>query len=137
MVTSAGRAQDPGRIARSSAGVIVTGSALATAAGLEILERGGNAVDAAVASAFALAVAEPSQSGLGGRTHILIRTASGQFFGLDGWTEVPAAATNPLAGESDSAYGYATIAVPGTVAALARALAEHGSLPLADVMAPA
>ena len=137
VVTSAGRAQDPGRIARSSAGVIVSGSALATAAGLEILERGGNAVDAAVASAFALAVAEPSQSGLGGRTHILIRTASGQFFGLDGWTEVPAAATNPLAGESDSAYGYATIAVPGTVAALARALAEHGSLPLADVMAPA
>jgi len=130
-------AQGLDRVARSAAGVIVTGSPLATAAGLRMLERGGNAVDAAVAAAFALAVVEPSQSGLGGRTHLLVRTADGQFAGLDGWTEVPADVTHPLAGESDTVYGYATIAVPGTVAALTRALEQHGSLPLAAVMAPA
>jgi gamma-glutamyltranspeptidase/glutathione hydrolase len=130
-------AQQPTKTARSASGVIVTGAPLATAAGLAALQRGGNAVDAAVAAAFTLAVVEPSQSGLGGRTHLLIRTADGRFAALDGWTEVPAAAVNPLAGESDTAYGYATIAVPGTVAALARALAEHGTLPLSTVIAPA
>ncbi|HXV85563.1 MAG TPA: gamma-glutamyltransferase [Gemmatimonadales bacterium] len=136
--TAAGWAQEQqAPEVRSSLGVIVTGSGPATAAGLAMLEAGGNAVDAAVAAAFALAVAEPSQSGIGGRTHLLLRTAAGEFFGLDGWTEVPAAAINPLAGESDTAYGYATIAVPGTVAALSRALAQYGTLPLARVMAPA
>ncbi|HLB35242.1 MAG TPA: gamma-glutamyltransferase [Gemmatimonadales bacterium] len=129
--------QELGRVARSAAGVVVSGSPLATAAGLRMLEGGGNAMDAAVATAFALAVVEPSQSGLGGRTHMLIRTADGQFAALDGWTEVPAGATSPLAGESDTVFGYATIAVPGTVAALTRALAQHGSLPLTTVMAPA
>lgn len=130
-------AQDLGRVARSASGVIVSGSPLATAAGLRMLENGGNAVDAAVAAAFALAVVEPSQSGLGGRTHLLIRTTDGQFAALDGWTEVPAGATTPLAGESDTVLGYATIAVPGTVAALARALEQHGSFSLPTVMAPA
>ena len=129
--------QELGRVARSAAGVVVSGSPLATAAGLRMLEGGGNAMDAAVATAFALAVVEPSQSGLGGRTHMLIRTADGQFAALDGWTEVPAGATSPLAGESDTVFGYATIAVPGTVAALTRALAQHGLLPLTTVMGPA
>jgi gamma-glutamyltranspeptidase/glutathione hydrolase len=137
LVAVTARAQEPVRMAWSPHGVIVTGSPLATAAGLRVLEGGGNAVDAAVAAAFALAVTEPSQSGIGGRTHILIRSPDGQFSGLDGWTELPAGATNPLAGESDTAYGYATIAVPGTVAALARAAREHGTLSLADLIAPA
>jgi gamma-glutamyltranspeptidase/glutathione hydrolase len=133
----ANSAQQLAKTAHSARGVIVTGAPLATAAGLGVLERGGNAVDAAIAAAFALAVVEPSQSGIGGRTHLLIRAADGRVAALDGWTEVPAAAVHPLPGESDTAYGYDTIAVPGTVAALAEALAQHGALPLADVMAPA
>jgi gamma-glutamyltranspeptidase/glutathione hydrolase len=102
-----------------------------------MLAQGGNAVDAAVAAAFALAVTEPSQSGLGGRTHVLIRTPDGRFAGLDGWTEVPATLVTALTGESDTVYGYATIAVPGTVGALTLLQRQHGSLSLGEVMAPA
>jgi gamma-glutamyltranspeptidase/glutathione hydrolase len=124
------------RVARSPHGMVVAGSAIATDVGVQVLEAGGNAVDAAVASAFALAVVEPSMSGLGGRTQLLIRTADGRFHGIDGTTEVPRGA--PTAREDDEgAYGYATIAIPGTVAALTLAQERFGTTPLADVMAPA
>lgn len=121
--------------ARSEAGMVVTGSPYATEAGVRMLEAGGNAVDAAVAAAFGLAVAEPTQSGLGGRTQILVRMADGTVHGIDGTTQVPAvydAATAPQ-GE----HGHGAVGIPGTVAALARALEEHGTLSLATVVAPA
>ncbi|MEJ2205327.1 MAG: gamma-glutamyltransferase [Gemmatimonadota bacterium] len=121
--------------ATSEGGMVVTGSPYATEAGVRMLEKGGNAVDAAVAAAFALAVAEPTQSGLGGRTQILIRSADGTVAGIDGTTQVPAGydpASAP-AGE----HGHSAVAIPGTVAALTRALAEHGSLPLSLVIQPA
>jgi gamma-glutamyltranspeptidase/glutathione hydrolase len=104
--------------------------------GVEILERGGNAVDAAVATAFALGVVEPTMSGIGGRTQILIRTASGEFVGIDGTTEVPAAAPR-IALVDEDAYGYGTIGIPGTVAALATAHETQGALSWAQVLAPA
>jgi gamma-glutamyltranspeptidase/glutathione hydrolase len=68
---------------------------------------------------------------------MLIRTPGGDFVGIDGTTEVPAnaPATNPEADED--AYGYGTIGIPGTVAALAEAARSYGSLPLADLVAPA
>lgn len=119
----------------SQGGMVVTGSPYATEAGVRMLEQGGNAVDAAVAAAFALAVAEPTQSGLGGRTQFLFCGADGVVHGIDGTTEVPAvynAATAPT-GE----HGHPAVGIPGSVAALTRALAEHGSLPLATVMEPA
>jgi len=122
-------------VARASGGMVVTGSSYATEAGLRMLSAGGNAVDAAVAAAFALTVAEPTQSGLGGRTQMLIRTADGSLYGIDGTTQVP------LGYDPDSApdgeHGHGAIGIPGTVAALTRALAEHGTLPLQDVMTPA
>jgi gamma-glutamyltranspeptidase/glutathione hydrolase len=127
----------PSQISRSALGMVVSGAPLATDAGRRILESGGNAVDAAVATAFALAVVEPSMSGLGGRTQILIRTGDNDFVGIDGTTEVPAGA--PVAdpeGEAN-AYGYETVGIPGTVAALAAAATSYGTKPLAELILPA
>ena len=78
------------RVATSTEGMVVSGSAPATRVGVSILDAAGNAVDAAVATAFALAVTEPTQSGLGGRTQALVRRPDGTVFGVDGTTEVPA-----------------------------------------------
>jgi gamma-glutamyltranspeptidase/glutathione hydrolase len=125
-----------GQVVRSGEGVVVSGSPLATAVGVEILERGGNAVDAAVATAFALGVVEPTMSGIGGRTQMLIRTAAGDFLGIDGTTEVPATVP-PIPLADEDAYGYGTIGIPGTVAALAAAHGSHGALSWAQVVAPA
>jgi gamma-glutamyltranspeptidase/glutathione hydrolase len=123
-------------IARSPDGMVVTGSPIASAVGARVLRDGGNAIDAAVAAAFALSVVEPTMSGLGGRTQILLRLANGHVAAVDGTTEVPASYRGgPTA--DDDAYGIATIAVPGTVAALAEALAAHGTWPLDRVIAPA
>jgi gamma-glutamyltranspeptidase/glutathione hydrolase len=117
--------------------MVVSGAPLATNAGRRILESGGNAVDAAVATAFALAVVEPSMSGLGGRTQILIRTRDGEFVGIDGTTEVPTAAPAQDPESDADVYGYGTIGIPGTVAALADAAASYGTKPLAELIAPA
>lgn len=125
----------PGQVARSARGVVAAAQPLAAQAGAAMLERGGNAVDAAVAAAFALAVVEPTMSGLGGRAQILIRLPDGAHVGIDGTTQAPATYdpdTAPQAG-----YGYPTVGVPGVPAALLRALEEHGSLDRATVMAPA
>ena len=124
-------------VLRSARGMVVSGSSLASTVGARVLEAGGNAIDAAVATAFALSVVEPSMSGIGGRTQLLIRTQAGEFFGIDGGTSVPAAYPRGTVAASDDAYGYQTIGVPGTVAALANALERHGTWPLARVLAPA
>jgi gamma-glutamyltranspeptidase/glutathione hydrolase len=124
------------QIARSRHGMVVSGSPLATSVGVQVLESGGNAVDAAVATAFALSVVEPSMSGLGGRTQILLRTPDGEFAGIDGTTQAPAGSPTEPA-EEGNLYGYATIGVPGTVAALAMAHAEYGKQPWAALIAPA
>ncbi|GMV06393.1 MAG: gamma-glutamyltransferase [Gemmatimonadota bacterium] len=121
--------------ASSAAGMVVTGSPYATEAGVRMLEAGGNAVDAAVAAAFALGVAEPTQSGLGGRTQMLVRMADGTVHGIDGTTQVPAVYDPTTAPEGE--HGHAAVGIPGTVAALARALEAHGTVPLADALAPA
>ena len=78
--------------AHSDHGMVSTGSAEATRAGVQILELGGNAVDAAVAAAFALGVADPGGSGLGGMTYILISPANGPAVAVDGSARVPLAA---------------------------------------------
>ena len=123
------------QVARSNRGMVVAAQPLATAAGVEMLERGGNAADAAVAAAFAVSVVEPSMNSIGGRTQILVRTPEGDFHGIDATTQAPDTYdpdTAPQAG-----YGYPTVGVPGAVAGLTRLLAEHGTLPLATVMEPA
>jgi gamma-glutamyltranspeptidase/glutathione hydrolase len=125
----------PARVAQSDGGMVVSSSALATRVGAETLARGGNAVDAAVATAFALAVVEPTQSGLGGRTQALVWRSPGDAFGVDATTEVPAGYDPDTAEPAED--GYSVIAIPGSVAALARLMDEAGSLPWADVVEPA
>lgn len=122
-------------VASSDGGMVVSGSWPATEAGVEILARGGNAVDAAVATAFGLAVAEPTQSGLGGRTQALVWRPDGETFGVDATTEVPAGYDPDSAEPAE--YGYPVIAIPGTVAGLARLHREGGRLPWAEVIRPA
>ena len=123
------------QVAQSSRGMVVAAQPLATAAGVEMLERGGNAADAAVAAAFAISVVEPSMNSIGGRTQILVRAADGSFHGIDATTQAPDTYdpdTAPQAG-----YGYPTVGLPGAVAGLTRLVDEHGTLPLATVMEPA
>lgn len=128
-------AQSVRQVARSPHGMVVTAQPLATLAGRQMLEVGGNAADAAVAAGFATAVVEPSMNSIGGRNQILIRTPTGEVYGIDGTTQVPPDY------DSDSSprasHGYATVGVPGAVAGLLRLHAEFGSLPLPQVMAPA
>jgi gamma-glutamyltranspeptidase/glutathione hydrolase len=109
-----------------SNGMVATAHPLATNAARQVLNRGGNAADAAVVAGFMLAVVEPSMSNLGGRIQILVRSPDGRYQGYNGMTEVPAAYEPP---EEPVSQGYGTVATPGVVAGLARLHSEHGSLP--------
>ena len=118
---------------RTASGTLGTAAAEhreGAAAAATILERGGNAVDAAVAAAFTMGVAMPSHSGLGGRSQLLI-VLKDRVFHIDGGTQVP---KGWVAGKGGK---LATVCVPGSVAALDLALREGGTLKLAEVMAPA
>src|SRR5687767_13191140 len=104
-----------GAVVRSPRGMVVSGSPIASTVGARILEDGGNAVDAAVATAFVLSVVEPTMSGIGGRTQALIRTSNGEYYGIDGGTSVPQSYPRGTVAASEDSYGYQTIGVPGTV----------------------
>ncbi|MEQ8423223.1 MAG: gamma-glutamyltransferase family protein [Cyclobacteriaceae bacterium] len=121
--------------ATSLNGVVVTAHPLATLAGVEMLEKGGNAIDAAVAAGFALSVVEPTMSGLGGRLQSIVRTATGEIVGYDATTQAPL--TYDQATAVKASNGYPTIGVPGVVKGLITLLEEQGTLTLTDVMAPA
>jgi gamma-glutamyltranspeptidase / glutathione hydrolase len=110
---------------------------LATAAGIEMLRSGGNAVDAAVAAAWALCVCEPSASGLGGQTIALIRFADGSFKVIDGHSRAPAAASLELISRDEQRRGYRASTVPTTPAVLQHLLLKYGTLGRHQIMAPA
>ncbi|MDH5760508.1 MAG: gamma-glutamyltransferase [Gemmatimonadota bacterium] len=128
-------AQNARQSASSHGGMVAAAQPLATEAGVRMLEMGGNAADAAVAAAFAIAVVEPTMNSIGGRNQILIRTPDGEIHGIDGTTQAPWDYDYDTAPQA--AYGYAVIGVPGAVAGLIRLHSEYGSLPLETVMAPA
>src|SRR6266567_4085183 len=134
----------PQQAVRAAHGMVATDEELGSQAGVEILKRGGNAVDAAVAVGFALAVVEPAAGNIGGGGFMLVRLASGKTTFFDYREVAPGKATRDMYigkdGKLDaeaSVIGYRSVAVPGTVAGLALALKTYGSMKLADVMGPA
>ncbi|MGA3126753.1 MAG: gamma-glutamyltransferase [Candidatus Korobacteraceae bacterium] len=115
----------------------------ASGAGAAIMREGGNAVDAAVAVGFALAVVHPSAGNLGGGGFMLYRTAKGEMHFLDFREKAPAAASRNMYLDQqgnvseESRFGYRAAAVPGTVAGFVDAERRWGKLGLAKVMEPA
>ena len=116
---------------------------LASSAGAQIMREGGNAVDAAVATGFALAVVHPSAGNLGGGGFMLYRTAVGEVHFLDFREMAPAAATRDMyldqqgKATAQSRFGYRASGVPGSVAGLVEAERRWGKLGLAKVIEPA
>ena len=123
--------------------IVVSVHELASQVGVEIMRAGGNAVDAAVATGFALAVVHPAAGNLGGGGFMLLRLADGKVHFVDFREKAPAAATANMYLDShgdvsdDAWLGYRAIGVPGSVAGLAYAEKNFGKLTLAQVIAPA
>ena len=143
-------------VARSPRGVVASQNWRAAQVGAEILEAGGNAVDAAVATACALAVAEPWMSGLGGCGYMVVYSATAQTVQVVDFGTVAPRGLDPAAyplssdpGADHDLFGWPgvegernvrgplSIGVPGSVAGLGLGLARFGSLPWAEVLAPA
>ena len=135
-------------------GMVVAGCALGAEVGAAILERGGNAVDAAIATAFSMTVVEPFMSSLaGGGSMLIYQSKVGETIALDFNVEAPAACyetcyklTSGLAqdlfpwrrvADDVNIFGPQAVAVPGSVAGLCLALDRYGSMDLADILAPA
>ena len=126
----------PQRISVSKFGMVSTAHYLATRIGTQVLEDGGNTMDAAVASAFALGVCEPQASGLGGQTMMLLFLADEEkVIVLDGSSRAPNRALNENFNDKViRRLGYAASTVPSTPVTLAYALERYGTLKLADVL---
>jgi gamma-glutamyltranspeptidase / glutathione hydrolase len=128
----------PQRVGISRHGVVATAHYRATEAGVEMLEEGGNAIDAAVAAAFALGVCEPAASGLGGQTMMLIHHAeSRRTFALDGSSRAPNRALPGSLDKPERRVGYLAMTVPSTPACLRYALEQYGTHKLARLLEPA
>ena len=136
--------------AQGKSGMAVSNHPLASAAGLEMLAAGGNAIDAAVAMQFALTVVEPMMVGLVGGTTCHIRLADGSHRILDGMSAVPKSGHpdmyKPIRGAAPEVYdvegqenlvGPKSVAAPGSLRAWCLALERFGTMGLADVMQPA
>jgi len=125
-------------------GIVATSQPLATAAGLEILARGGNAADAAVAAGAALNVTEPTSTGIGGDMFALYYSAdTGRVTALNGSGRAPAALTldrlkrEGLLADALPPFHAHTVTVPGACAGWCDLIVKHGSLSMADILAPA
>jgi gamma-glutamyltranspeptidase/glutathione hydrolase len=124
--------------ASSTHGVIATAHYRATAVGAEILEAGGNAVDAAIAAGFALGVVEPGGSSVGGMAMMLIhRAATGETIALDGSCRAPRRATPELLAHANRNRGHRAVAVPTHVAVMEHARKNFGRMTAAQLVAPA
>src|SRR5660398_191827 len=122
----------------ANGGMVSTAHVGATAAGVEILEAGGNAVDAAVTAAFALGVCEPAASSLGGQTMMLIHLAEpNRTFALDGSSRAPDHATTDAVTRRQRRRGHTATTVPSTAATLRYALEEYGTLDRTTILTPA
>jgi gamma-glutamyltranspeptidase/glutathione hydrolase len=123
-------------------GAVVSDQVLASQIGAEILQRGGNAIDAAVATGFALAVTFPAAGNIGGGGFMVYRSAKGETFALDYREIAPASAFREMyldkKGEltPDSYLGHRASGVPGTVAGFYAAHQKYGKLPWKDLIQP-
>jgi gamma-glutamyltranspeptidase/glutathione hydrolase len=129
---------------RARHGMVVSVHHLASDAGLETLRAGGNAVDAAVATGFALAVVHPAAGNLGGGGFLLLRDHNGKTTFIDFREKAPLQATETMYQDAggnvipnSSVLGYRSIATPGSVAGLVYAERKYGKLGLRRVIAPA
>jgi gamma-glutamyltranspeptidase/glutathione hydrolase len=128
---------------RTAHGMVVSTDAYASEVGVGILRAGGNAVDAAVATAFALAVVNPEAGNIGGGGFLLLRLADGRAAALDFRERAPRAASRDMYLDANgrltngSVQGHRAVGVPGTVAGLWEAHHRYGSLPWADLVEPA
>lgn len=132
--------------ARSTKGVVASESPLATRAGIDVLARGGNAVDAAAATVFAVGVARPEMCGIGGGGFLVYRSAKGRARTLDFRETAPGTysfntgltfpGTSPV-GDPYFGTGHNVAGVPGVVAGMAEALRRYGSRGLAEAIEPA
>ena len=143
---SAGTGAEKAKVqeACSEKGVVVSVSRDATEVGIQVLERGGNAIDAAVAVGFALSVTYPAAGNIGGGGFMLIRTADGENTLVDFREKAPAAANQNMYLDSNrevikdlSRLGHKASGVPGTVAGLYMAYKIYGTLTWEEIVAPA
>ena len=136
--------QDTSGVVASTRGMVVSSSGLASDVGAAILRRGGNAVDAAVATAFALAVTYPGAGNIGGGGFMVVRPVNGAAVSIDYRERAPLKSTRTMYLDSTgqiarrlTATGYLAPGVPGTVKGLALAHRRYGKLPWKDVVMPA
>lgn len=128
----------PRKYSVSRFGNISTQHYLATEAGVQVLAEGGNAIDAAVAAAFALGVCEPAASGLGGQTFMIIhKSKTKRTFVLDGSSFAPHRVVPGALTKSERQRGYLSATVPTTPRTLAYALGKYGTMPLSMILEPA
>ena len=135
-----------GKPVEGKTGMVASAHPLSSKIGLEILKKGGNAVDAAVATAFGLGVAEPNASGLGGGGFILIYLArTKEVITIDYREMAPLKASPDMyrltpqgkVVDDEITVGHKAVAVPGTLAGLTLALSKYGTMSLREIMAPA
>src|SRR5438552_2064914 len=129
---------------RAQHGIVASVDAIASQVGVDVMKRGGNAVDAAVAVALTLAVTWPEAGNLGGGGFMLLRSADGTEEAIDYRERAPLSATRDMYLDASgniikgaSLVGYKASGVPGTIAGLALAHKRHGKLPWADLVEPA
>lgn len=144
LITSSLSAQESAAAISSKSGMVITTSAPASDVGAAVLRKGGNAVDAAVATAFALAVTHPSAGNIGGGGFMVIRPAKGTAITIDYRERAPLKSTQTMYLDSTgkiarqlTATGYLAPGVPGTVRGLAAAHKRFGKLPWKDLVMPA
>ncbi|BAT54145.1 gamma-glutamyltransferase 1 [Nostoc sp. NIES-3756] len=130
---------------RSKSGMVVSAHPLASQAGVEMLRKGGNAVDAAVATTFAISVVEPFSAGIGGGGFLLMRSQkTGEIKALDFRERAPLKATRKMYLDAEgkvrpnvSINGYLAVATPGTIAGMYEVHRRYGKLPWSEVVKPA
>ena len=128
---------DPnGKFSVAKNGMIATAFPDATAAGIEMFQKGGNAVDAACAAALALGVCEPQSSGLGGQSSAILHFA-GKTITIDGSSRVPSLAHISKFEKGERSRGYRATTVPTTVAVIGYLNFKYGKLDWREVIQPA